>query len=925
MKTKINLLILVVSGLLSAQIFAQNTITGNVTDDNGMPLANANVLIEGTTQGVVTDFNGNFTLVTNQTYPLNIKISYIGFAGQTITVEHSGSIQISLQAGNIFDEVIVSASRRAEKLQEAPAAVSVLNAEELSNSGGAISPIRALINTPDVELQQQTGQRINLALRGSSGVFSTGVFPMLDYRSLISPGLEFFDSQNSPINNIDLERIEVVLGPGSALYGPDVTSGVVHFISKSPFKHPGTTAELIYGDRNTTKVAIRHANHNEDNTFGYKINARYGFGQDFVLDPEDANDKKVLDNFQTIIRRANITPEGVVDTENDGPVLISTKKEQIPDYWAAMVNTSLYFRPKSGMEIITSGGWNAGKAIFYNELGEGMSNSNEYWAQARFNYKGWFAQTYYIKNDGGNDSNPVYLNRTGLIVPLERSHYEAQIQYNFDLPNLLNSEWTVGVDYRNALSDTQNHVYGRFENDDDYFVLGSYAQGKFKMSKKFDMFLAGRYDGYNFTDEKTFSPRAALVYKLNENHNFRISYNRAANPIPASDIYFDLPIQREPGVLDVWNIGGKNPYTFGTNPQIDWLVPGVPNTNFEDGFPLSAAYSFVNNNVIAQLVALGSQDPNLAPILPLITSLLEENTPDGFSSISSFNENGTALLPQDGETVLISKMSAIEFGYKGLLWDKLAVGFDVYHLRSTAGGGFTQVSPMINIEDLPNKLGNSVQSKIQPLLEQALIDTENYPQPIAEAVATQVGETLNGAYNAGGQGFLDELSSAGLPFHGVVPTEQAPIGNIPKLIYGYITRDSGKINTNWGFEAHSKYYFSDLLTTYLNYTWFNRSSGEPGDLNFPQNKIRWGMSYQPENGWVGSVSYQWNQAYKSNQTTFPGRIDALSVFDVMKGYNFSNGLKIHLSAVNLFNNKFRALPGMPQIGRTITLRLLYDF
>lgn len=87
-----------------------------------------------------------------------------------------------------------------------------------------------------------------------------------------------------------------------------------------------------------------------------------------------------------------------------------------------------------------------------------------------------------------------------------------------------------------------------------------------------------------------------------------------------------------------------------------------------------------------------------------MTSLLEENTPDGFSSISSFNENGTALLPQDGETVLISKMSAIEFGYKGLLWDKLAVGFDVYHLRSTAGGGFSQVSSMVNIEDLPNKL-----------------------------------------------------------------------------------------------------------------------------------------------------------------------------------------------------------------------------
>ncbi|MGB1971874.1 MAG: TonB-dependent receptor plug domain-containing protein, partial [Flavobacteriaceae bacterium] len=120
-----------------------------------------------------------------------------------------------------------------------------------------MSPLRALINSPGVELQQQTGQRINIALRGASGIFSTNVFPMLDYRSLISPGLEYFDSQNSPLNTIDIERVEVVLGPGSALYGPDVTTGVIHFISKDPFKHPGTTLEIIGGERYTQKYALR--------------------------------------------------------------------------------------------------------------------------------------------------------------------------------------------------------------------------------------------------------------------------------------------------------------------------------------------------------------------------------------------------------------------------------------------------------------------------------------------------------------------------------------------------------------------------------------------------------------------------------------------------------------------------------------------
>ena len=186
------------------------------------------------------------------------------------------------------------------------------------------------------------------------------------------------------------------------------------------------------------------------------------------------------------------------------------------------------------------------------------------------------------------------------------------------------------------------------------------------MHDKLDLFLAGRYDGYNFTDEKTFSPRAAMVFKASENHNFRVSYNRAANPIPASDIYFDLPIQREPGVLDIWNIGGKNPYTFGQNPQIDWLIPGVPNTNFSDGFPLSASYSFVNENVIQQLELLGAQDPQLAPLIPLVVNLLRNGSPSGFSSVSSTDVSGNPLSPQGGSATLISKLSALEFGYKGL-------------------------------------------------------------------------------------------------------------------------------------------------------------------------------------------------------------------------------------------------------------------
>jgi outer membrane receptor for ferrienterochelin and colicins len=285
----------------STAILAQSA-SGTVSDENGDLLIGASIIIKGTSVGTTTNMEGNFDLTYNGDFPFTIVVSYAGFTAQEILIiQTTNNLSIQLEEGFVFgQEVVISASRRAEKLQEAPAAVSVISGKDIAASGGAISPIRALINTPGVELQQQTGQRINLALRGSSGVFSTDVFPMLDYRSLISPGVEFFDSQNSPLNNIDIERIEVVLGPGSALYGPDVTSGVVHFISKDPFRHPGTTVELIYGEMNTFKTAIRHAGHNKEANFGYKINARYGSGDDFVLDPEDEDDAKVLTNFVTI-------------------------------------------------------------------------------------------------------------------------------------------------------------------------------------------------------------------------------------------------------------------------------------------------------------------------------------------------------------------------------------------------------------------------------------------------------------------------------------------------------------------------------------------------------------------------------------------------------------------------------------------------
>ena len=206
----------------------------------------------------------------------------------------------------------MSASRKREKVQEAPASVSVLGARQLTNSPQA-EPIRNLVNVPGVQIQQQSAARINIEMRASSGVFGTSVFPIMDYRSLIAPGIGAFQSDAAGISNVDLERIEVVRGPGSALYGPGVTSGVVHFITKSPIDYPGGTMQVGYGELNTLITAGRYAWVNDNKKFGFKINAQYNQGDEFTLDGSEGTLSSTgefetqFDKFQTQIVQPVVT------------------------------------------------------------------------------------------------------------------------------------------------------------------------------------------------------------------------------------------------------------------------------------------------------------------------------------------------------------------------------------------------------------------------------------------------------------------------------------------------------------------------------------------------------------------------------------------------------------------------------------------
>ena len=369
--------------------------------------------------------------------------------------------------------------------------------KKIEASAQAMDPTRNLINLAGVQLQQQGASRTNMSLRGPSNLTGTATLVLVDYRPITKSG-GGYKSDGSGISNIDLGKIEVVRGPGSALWGPGVSSGVVHYITKNPIDYPGTTVELIGGELNTFGATVRHAGRNANKTFGYKINAHYKRGDEFNLDP--IKDSTFLQTLQTSVVLPTITND-VPDPSIPGEVIIENLDEDgdgnpMQDYFEnSSANVTFEFRPQDDFSIFASGGINRSSGLRYGNTSVELNQAQEFWGQARLQKGGFFAQVAIKDNDSGDYENfPTYSYQTGNIGGSTAQGLDAQTQYNFSIKSL-NADFTVGLDYKQLKIDSRNLQFGRNEDDDDFRSFGGYAQGKFGLGNKFDLVVAGLESG----------------------------------------------------------------------------------------------------------------------------------------------------------------------------------------------------------------------------------------------------------------------------------------------------------------------------------------------------------------------------------------------------------------------------------------------
>lgn len=231
MKTIFVLLIVVFCRL---DLFAGGSITGQVTSkSDGAPLVGANVLLKGSFRGASTDVEGKFRLAEITPGSYTLTFSLVGYQRETRTdlvVEEDKETVVNVSMTQVAlptDQVVVTASRREQSLEEVPVSISVMDAAEIQYRN-AYSIEDAVRYVPGVNL---TGGQINI--RGSSG-YSRGagsrVLMLLDGVPFIAGDTGELIFESIAIGQVD--RIEVVKGASSALYGSSALGGVINIITK---------------------------------------------------------------------------------------------------------------------------------------------------------------------------------------------------------------------------------------------------------------------------------------------------------------------------------------------------------------------------------------------------------------------------------------------------------------------------------------------------------------------------------------------------------------------------------------------------------------------------------------------------------------------------------------------------------------------
>lgn len=265
--------------VFSISVFAQErTLTGKVTDDTGQPLPGVTVFIKGTTQGTVTDVDGNYSIpgITNEA---TIVVSFVGMIPQEIEVGNQTTISISLKSDSIGIEEVVAIGYGTRKKANLTGAVGSIKGDELvkSPSANIISSLAGQVSGLIVNTRsgQPGAEQTEMYIRGKA-TLGTANSPLVL--------IDGVGGDLARLNPEDIESISVLKDASAAIYGVNASNGVIlvttkrggigapRISAKGTFSYSQPTSKIDWTDSYQTAVAVNEYNINRGQTAIYSQN-----------------------------------------------------------------------------------------------------------------------------------------------------------------------------------------------------------------------------------------------------------------------------------------------------------------------------------------------------------------------------------------------------------------------------------------------------------------------------------------------------------------------------------------------------------------------------------------------------------------------------------------------------------------------------
>ena len=904
-------------------------IVGRVTSESGMaPIASALVeaqSADGRTAGsAITDGDGRYRIIGVPVGTYTVVFSAVGHAdlrvpNVTVTAGSAANADASLRVQAFdLDPVQVSASRGTiEKATDAPAHVEVLGEQELAVRP-TVSPTDHLRGVVGVDIVTQGIQSSNVVLRGFNNIFSGSLHTLTDNRIAGVPSLRVNLLHFVPSTNEDLERMEVVLGPGAALYGPNTADGVLHMMTKSPLSNPGTSISVAGGEQNFLEVAGRTAIRASDN-FGIKVSGLYMQAEEW--DYNDPIEAQEVENYRTGPQAATFRAQlinalgGDVAAADARIARIGTRDLDV-DRWS--VDARADWVPTAGVNTILGFGMtNAGTGVELTGLGAGqVDNWRSSYYQIRTNWNRLFVQGYLNASDAGD----TYLLRNGVAIRDESKLWVGQIQHGVRLGQ---HNFTYGGDLLYTAPETHGTINGIYEDDDETTELGGYLQWEWAVDPKFDVVLAGRVDDHSGLPDPIFSPRAALVFKPAENQAIRATFNRAFSTPSSLNQFLDLPSAApDPSlarlgysvrVQGTGRDGFQIQQSDGSYLMRSPFTPGDPSALV----PANAAAYW---NAAVGVMEAGGLPAQTAAYLRQIAPLAAQAV--GTSFLDASTGDVVAAPPfARVDPIRESTTTSVEGGYRGVIANRLLLAADIWWARKN-----NLVTPLTPVTPLVLLDGTTTVQFLVPRLMQDL----GYTQEQATAAALQ----LAGSAAAPGLATIPVgvVSSADINANG------------PQLLTTYYNVDDEL--DYYGLDLSANFLLSDAFSlagtlSLVNDNVFETDRGESITLNAPKTKASVSGTYRHlGTGLSTELRVRYNDEFpvrsgvyngtRCIEPTLPGTedcVDAYTLLDLTASYEIPslNGAAIQFAVTNLLDEDYRSFPGVPNVGRMAILRLKYAF